>query len=213
MFVQEKPFSKGLLFFFINKMSTFGRDFKIPILLHFTIILKHNLMKWFSITLITITFTISLLSCGNDTAAGAEGKEPINNAQKTAPAIPPKPKDIVEKGNKINLDDYTPFKESDVIDFKERMKQSNAVLIDVRTPAEFEKNTLDGAININVLDGTFSKKVNQLDKTKTYLLFGATGMRSMRAARTMAEAGFKNIYSLTGGLGAWDRVNKELNKK
>lgn len=173
-------------------------------------------MKWSFMTIVTLAVVLTTSACTSTPATPASeetaAKESTNKASKPIPTNPGK---VVKKGANININTYyTPYKESDVVDFKSRMAQANTILIDVRTPAEFKKRTLDGARNINVLNGgLFNKEVTKLDKDKTYLLFGATGMRSMRAARTMSEMGFKNIYSLTGGLGAWDRVNKELEKK
>lgn len=81
-------------------------------------------------------------------------------------------------------------------------------LIDVRTPQEYEAGTISNnkaakAINIDFLADDFDAKMNALDKEKPILIFCAKGGRSAKAARKAKELGFKEIYDLDGGYGAW----------
>ena len=82
-------------------------------------------------------------------------------------------------------------------------------LIDVRTENEFKAGSIDGAINYNLLDGTFSSKLNSLDKTKTVFVFCAKGGRSNKASKILIDAGFKEIIDLRGGYGAWKESIKD----
>jgi len=77
-------------------------------------------------------------------------------------------------------------------------KDKKAMLVDVRTPAEFEAGHLEQAQNTNFLDGTFEQEIKNWDKNKTYYLYCASGNRSGKAAKLMQEAGFKKIYNLGG---------------
>lgn len=84
----------------------------------------------------------------------------------------------------------------------------NIQLIDVRTPQEYESGTIsnnkkDKAINIDFLAEDFEAKMNELDKDKPILIFCAKGGRSAKAAQKAKELGFKEIYDLDGGYGAW----------
>src|SRR6185295_77435 len=47
--------------------------------------------------------------------------------------------------------------------FKDEMKGSNTVIIDMRFPVEYEQGHIDGAININFFDGKFKDNILALD--------------------------------------------------
>ena len=79
----------------------------------------------------------------------------------------------------------------------------NAVIIDVRTPAEFKQNALKGAINIDAMSSNFTQKVADLDKSKTYFVYCRSGNRSGSACKLMGNAGFESLYNLSGGLMRW----------
>ena len=81
-----------------------------------------------------------------------------------------------------------------------------AVIMDVRTPVEYEMSHITGAVNVNVQNESFEDMVAVLDPNKTYIVHCATnpaGGRSSRALETMQRLGFKQLYSLEGGYVAW----------
>ncbi|HMP99785.1 MAG TPA: rhodanese-like domain-containing protein [Cyclobacteriaceae bacterium] len=97
------------------------------------------------------------------------------------------------------------FEELDGIEFKTKFNSTkNAVLLDVRTPGEFQSGHIKGAKNIDFYSSDFRDKVNQLDKDKEYFLYCRSGARSASACNMMAKAGFK-VYNLDGGIGEWPR--------
>jgi rhodanese-related sulfurtransferase len=75
---------------------------------------------------------------------------------------------------------------------------SNLVLLDVRTPAEFNSGHLKGAINIDVTSPDFSAKISQLDSNKEYIVYCRSGGRSMSAYQQMTAMGFKTSNCLFG---------------
>jgi rhodanese-related sulfurtransferase len=82
----------------------------------------------------------------------------------------------------------------------------NAVLLDVRTPAEYNMSHIPGAMNLNVQNDDFESMVAGLDKNKTYLVHctkNPANGRSARALDTLQELGFRNLYSIEGGYVAW----------
>ena len=81
--------------------------------------------------------------------------------------------------------------------------RKDIVLIDVRTPEEWEEGSLPGTINIDVESDDFTEKVNQLDKDVTYLVHCRKGSRSEIAIEIMEQQGFKDIYHMLGGYLAW----------
>ena len=88
-------------------------------------------------------------------------------------------------------------------EFAGRIGAPNTVILDVRTPAETAGGVIDGAIELNYRAPDFAEKVAALDKDKTYLVYCAAGGRSAKACEIMQDAGFKEVYNLKGGYGAW----------
>jgi len=83
--------------------------------------------------------------------------------------------------------------------------QSNPafVILDVRTPAEYGQGHIAGAQLLNYKSAQFSAGLDQLDKTKTYLVYCRTGNRSSRALQLMETKGFGKIYHLSAGIMDW----------
>ena len=82
----------------------------------------------------------------------------------------------------------------------------DAVIMDVRTPVEYESSHITGAVNVSVQDESFEDMVNGLDRNKTYIVHctrnPAVG-RSSRVLETLKSLGFERLYSLEGGYVAW----------
>ena len=78
---------------------------------------------------------------------------------------------------------------------KELIK-SEAVLIDVRTLAEYNAEHLDGALNIAV-DVIADKIESEVpDKDTKIIVYCRSGNRSNMAAEELLSLGYKNIYDL-----------------
>lgn len=91
-------------------------------------------------------------------------------------------------------------------DFSEAMSKPGTVVLDVRTPAEFAGGHLPKAQMIDFKASDFATKIEALDKTATYAVYCRSGSRSNAAMQQMAAAGFKNVYDLSGGIGAWQTM-------
>ncbi len=87
-------------------------------------------------------------------------------------------------------------------EFLDKMSSTNAVVIDVRMPAELSSGKIRGARNINVM-GRFKSKVVNLPKDKEYLIYCRSGNRSASAAQIMTDLGFESVSNLRGGVMAW----------
>jgi phage shock protein E len=80
----------------------------------------------------------------------------------------------------------------------EKIDNQKIMLVDVRTPAEFEGGHLENTRHADFLSGQFEREIQNWDKDNTYYLYCATGNRSGKAAKLMEEAGFKEVYNIGG---------------
>ena len=70
-------------------------------------------------------------------------------------------------------------------------------LVDIRSPADFRRGTLPGALNLPL--DALAYDYGQLDKREPVILYGSTGeVQCSRAARLLAGRGFSRIYRLAG---------------
>jgi rhodanese-related sulfurtransferase len=87
--------------------------------------------------------------------------------------------------------------------FRKALEETpGAVLLDVRTPAEFRSGTIPGAVNIDYFSPDFSQKIGALKKDVTYFVFCRSGNRSGQACKMMQKAGF-DVRNLSGGIGEY----------
>jgi rhodanese-related sulfurtransferase len=81
----------------------------------------------------------------------------------------------------------------------------NAILLDVRTEAEFNEGSIPDAINLDIYEGqAFMENLEALDKSKNYYVYCRSGARSAKACEIMNSIGFENAYNLLGGFLEWD---------
>jgi rhodanese-related sulfurtransferase len=52
--------------------------------------------------------------------------------------------------------------------------------------------------------------VEKFDKDKTYLVYCATGSRSVGAVSVLQALGFKKVYNLKGGIDEWKDAGKPV---
>lgn len=86
------------------------------------------------------------------------------------------------------------------------------VIIDVRTPDEYNAGHIPGAVLLNVSDPSFATLVGKLERTRTYLVYCRSGARSIRAVDQMVDLGFSSIIHLTGGFLSWNGAGYEVER-
>ena len=86
---------------------------------------------------------------------------------------------------------------------QELSNNKNVVLIDVRSPGEFHSGHIKGAKNIDLQSSSFKAQLEKLDKSKKYLVYCRSGMRSATACNSMASMGFSDVVNLKGGIISW----------
>lgn len=97
-------------------------------------------------------------------------------------------------------------------EFARLAAEADTVILDVRTAGEFKAGRLKGAININYHGVDFAERLAALDKSKTYLVHCASGVRSLKACQKMSQMGFAKLVNLAGGLQSWSRAGLPLEK-
>ena len=84
-----------------------------------------------------------------------------------------------------------------------RESPGEIVVLDVRTPSEYEREHLEGAVNLDNNAGIFRERASRLDRDQTYLVYCQSGTRSAHAADVMVELGFSSVYNMKGGITRW----------
>jgi rhodanese-related sulfurtransferase len=95
-------------------------------------------------------------------------------------------------------------KKVDPVEFSEVIAEPGVIILDVRTPEEFNAGHIENAININVADSNFSSEVSKLDKNATVAVYCRSANRSAVATKEMAELGFTDMYDMQGGIIDWE---------
>lgn len=80
------------------------------------------------------------------------------------------------------------------------LSNPNNVLIDVRTPEEYAEGHVPGAINLNVKDDNFGKRVSELDSTKNYYIYCRSGVRAKSAEMIMLENNLNKVHTFQDGM-------------
>ncbi len=88
-----------------------------------------------------------------------------------------------------------------------------AVVIDVRTPAEFAEGHIPGAQNIDISDSAFTNKIRALDPNENYVINCLSGGRSARACTMMQGLGLVGAMNLEGGFTAWKNAGLPIENK
>ncbi len=76
----------------------------------------------------------------------------------------------------------------------EDLLASGGQLVDVRSPAEFQRDALPGALNLPIESLCYEHR--RLNVARPVIVYGASKVRSARAAHLLAGHGFLRIYHL-----------------
>lgn len=88
-----------------------------------------------------------------------------------------------------------------------------ANIIDLRTTDEIKKGFIKGAVQLDFLAKDAEKKIDELDKNKTYYIYCQSGGRSADAAEYMEKHNFKRVYTLEKGFSDWSAKGYPVEKK
>ncbi len=102
-----------------------------------------------------------------------------------------------------------PINNVDVNTARDLVTQDETVIVlDVRTPEEYAIGHIEGALNINIAEADFSKRVSKLDRDKTYIIHCSANVKNGRSAKSleiMSSFGFDKLLNMEGGIIAWEQ--------
>jgi hydroxyacylglutathione hydrolase len=76
------------------------------------------------------------------------------------------------------------------------------LLIDVRTPREYQQKSIEGSMSIPL--NHLSERAHDLPRDRPLLVYCAGGYRSSIAASLFQQQGFGRVSEIAGGIAAWD---------
>lgn len=111
--------------------------------------------------------------------------------------------DSTAQGNRMKIgQDRGIWQKLSVARFDELLSDTTIILVDVRTPAEYESGHIPGAKNIDVKNENFDREIGKLDPNRPVAVYCRTGVRSTVAAGKLTQKGFK-VFELEKGIHSW----------
>lgn len=98
-------------------------------------------------------------------------------------------------------------------DATDMINHQDAVVIDVRSGADFTAGHIINAVNIPM-----TKFAGQVDKLKKHqgkpiIISCRSGAQSSSACRMLRKSGFEQVYNLRGGMLSWQNANFPVSRK
>lgn len=95
----------------------------------------------------------------------------------------------------------------------EMINREDAMVVDVRPMADFNKGHILGAKNYPM--NGLMKQLTQLEKHKQgpIIVSCRSGAQSAMACKQLRKAGFEKVYNLRGGILAWSSANLPVSRK
>lgn len=86
------------------------------------------------------------------------------------------------------------------------------VVLDVRTPEEFEEGRLPDATLVDFYADDFVEQIQALPRETPYLVYCRSGNRSGKTARLMDQLGFTDVTDVDGGMLAWGEAGLDQHR-
>jgi rhodanese-related sulfurtransferase len=95
----------------------------------------------------------------------------------------------------------TMFGNIDGAEAARKISEKSIMVLDVRTPREFEQSHIPGAVLIPLQQ--LPERCGELDPQKEMLVICAHGVRSQQACRVLSQHGFQNLMNVSGGMSSY----------
>ncbi|GAC20568.1 rhodanese-like domain-containing protein [Paraglaciecola arctica] len=89
---------------------------------------------------------------------------------------------------------------------QQELLEANAkdlVIVDVRTPEEFQQGHVPNAINVPLSEIIDNPAILASSKEKSIVLYCRSGYRAGKAAKALQKDGYQNLSHLEGDMQAW----------
>ena len=94
----------------------------------------------------------------------------------------------------------------------EKMAAGKVLVVDVRSPSEYQSGHVPGAINVPHKNIKENLSMLTKHKDKDILIYCRSGRRAGFAESTLTELGFENLYHLKGDMNGWQEANMKIEK-
>jgi rhodanese-related sulfurtransferase len=87
---------------------------------------------------------------------------------------------------------------------------AGALVLDVREPFEFEAGHVAGSVLVPL--ATVGVRAGEFDKEQPVYVFCRSGNRSLAAAQTLVDAGYRDVRNVQGGIIAWQAAGLPVSR-
>lgn len=101
---------------------------------------------------------------------------------------------------------YREIEENDIgLEELRKFQKEGAVIVDVRSPQEFQEGHIDGAISIPEYEIKKEAEKRLMDKNQNIVVYCSSGGRSKKTQKLLKKLGYSHVYNLYNGLtNYWD---------
>jgi len=92
------------------------------------------------------------------------------------------------------------------------INRDNALVVDLSATGDFDKGHIPGSRNVTPSQFDPENKMLSAAKALPVVVVCRSGQASGSAAKRLKKAGFENVYSLEGGIAAWQAADLPLVK-
>ena len=105
-----------------------------------------------------------------------------------------------------------PGRQVSALETVQLINRRDAVVLDVREPAEYASGHITNARNVP--EGQLADRLKELEryKSRPIVVSCGSGARSARAGALLQKAGFAEVFTLRGGIAAWQQASLPLEK-
>jgi len=109
-----------------------------------------------------------------------------------------------DDGTPVSVADFERVSPTAAYDLIQANKDNqDFIVLDVRTEEERAARRLENTSNLDFYSDVFADELDDLDKSKTYLVYCRSGNRSGQTFEMMKEMGFAEVYDVQGGIVQW----------
>lgn len=104
------------------------------------------------------------------------------------------------------------IKEVEVVQAVNLINRENALMLDVREQSEYDNGHVGNSRLISL--GDLKKRIGELEKyrERPIVVMCRSGARSASGAALLSKSGFTKVYSLAGGIVAWQKASMPIER-